>query len=445
MKELLNKIVSKGATDGEIFYKESYSKSIGFDNNLLKGSSEKQSTGVALRMIKDGKLSFSTSNDINKFDDLLENCLEINQFSSPAEFDFINKNSETEISIPENDILKLSDEKLIEDGRKIVSGITKEFPDVKAFVEFEINSNVVKIANTKGLSKDYRKDTLTFTAGCSFIKDNNFLTCYDMEFLLNSNYNVDASIASILDELKLSQNIVFPESGIYPVIFTPRFLNCSLIPLMLAVSGKSVTDGVSPLTNKVGTQIFDEKFTIVDEGTKIGAFNTTPFDDEGTPSQRNEIITGGNLKGFLHSLKTAKKMNVEPTGNGYKLGRFFPNPDFTAEPTPYVTNLHIKPGTVLFKDMIGNMKDGIIIDDVIGFFMGNLMNGEITGNIGTGYHVKNGKIVGRFSGKSINFNIYDLFKNNLVDLSSDTKNTPFFFSHGYTPSPYAMFKDLNIE
>lgn len=445
MEELLNKISLSGATDGEIYYKESKSKSISFENNLLKGSSESQSTGVGLRLIKDGKLSFSTSNDLNKFDNLIENCLEINPFSSPAEFEFINKNSENNISIPENDVLKLSDEKLIEDGRRFVSEITKEFPEVKAFASFDIDSTKVKITNTKGLCKEFKKDTLGLTAGCSFIKENNFLNCYDIQFLLNSNYDLDKIIASTLDELKLSQTIVNPESGIRPVIFTPKFLSSTLIPLMLAVNGKSVTDGVSPLSNKVGTQIFDEKFTIIDDGTKIGAINTRPFDDEGTPSQRNEIITNGNLKGFLHSLKTASKMNIEPTGNGYKLGRFFPTPELSADPAPYVTNLEIKPGTVLFNDMIADLKDGIIIDNVIGFFMGNLMNGELTGNIGTGYHVKNGKIVGRFSGKSVNFNIYDLFKNNLIDLSSDTKNTPFFFSHGFNPTPYAMFKDLNIE
>lgn len=445
MQELLNKINLSGATDGEIYYKESKSKSISFKNNFLKGLSESQSTGVGLRLIKDGKLSFSTSNNLNKFDNLIENCLEINPFSSPAEFEFINKNDENNISIPENDVLKLSDEKLIEDGRRFVAEITKEFPEVKAFASFDIDSTKVKIANTKGLYKEFKKDTLNFSAGCSFIKENNFLHCYDIQFLLNSNYNLDKMIANVLNDLKLSQTIVNPESGIRPVIFTPNFLASTLIPLMLAVNGKSVTDGVSPLSNKVGTQIFDEKFTIIDDGTKIGAINTRPFDDEGTPSQRNKIITNGNLNGFLHSLKTASKMKVEPTGNGYKLGRFFPNPELSADPAPYVTNIEIKPGTVLFNDMVADLKDGIIIDDVIGFFMGNLMNGELTGNIGTGYHVKNGKIVGRFSGKSVNFNIYDLFKNNLIDLSSDTKNTQFFFSHGFNPTPYAMFKDLNIE
>lgn len=444
MKDLLNKIVSNGATDGEIFYKETNSKTISFKSNILKGSSESQSTGVALRMIKDGKLSFSTSNDIDRFDAILENCLEINPFSSPVEFDFINKHNEESILIPENDVLELSDEKLIEDGRRIVSEITKEYSNVKTSVEFEINSSTVEIANTKGFAGQYKKDTLGFTAGCSFIKENSFLHCYDGQLLLNSNYDVDRMISYILDDLRISQNIVNPDSGVRPVIFTPKFLNCALIPLMLAVSGKNVTDGVSPLVKKVGTQIFDDKFTIIDDATRIGALNTTPFDDEGTPSQRTEVISNGNLKGFLHSLKTANKMNVEPTGNGYKLGRFFPKPELDAEPAPYVTNLHIQPGTSLLKDMISDLKDGIIIDDVIGFFMGNLMNGEITGNIGTGYHVQNGKIVGRFSGKSISFNIYELFKNNLVDLSSDTKNTPFFFMHGYNPTPYAMFKDLNI-
>ncbi|MCM1990695.1 TldD/PmbA family protein [Oceanirhabdus seepicola] len=445
MKDLLNNVISAGATDGEIFYKNSTRRNIEFDNNKLKGASLTQSTGVGLRMIKDGKLSFSTSTDLSKFDVLVKNCDEITPFSSPAEFEFINKSSNEDISIPENNIMELTDEQLIEDGNKIVSEITKEFPDVKVGVEFDINSSYVEICNTKGLSNNYKKDSINFSVGGSFIKDNNFINCYDGQLLLNSNYDVDAITASVSDKIKLSRNIVTLNSGSRPVIFTPNFLYSSLIPLILGVNGKSVELGMSPLSKKLGEQIFDERFTIVDDATRHGAFNTHPFDDEGTPSQRTEIIKNGHLQSFLHSLKTAKKLNMEPTGNGYKLGSFFPRPDLSAEPSPYVTNLHVEPGKVSFDDMVADLKDGVIIDSVIGFFMGNLFNGEITGSIDTGYHVKNGKIVGKIAGQSINFNIYDIFKNNLLDISSTTKNTPFFFFHGYNPAPYAMFKDINIE
>ncbi len=445
MKDLLNKVISTGATDGEIFYKDSTRRHIEFENNKLKAASLTQSTGVALRMIKDGKLSFSTSTDLSKFDKLVKNCDEMTPFSSPAEIEFINKSSDENISIPENDIMKLTDEQLIEDGNKIVSNLTKEFPDVKVGVEFDINSSYVEISNTKGFSNNYKKDSIIFSASGSFIKDNNFIECYDQQLLLTSNYDVDSITSSVSEKIKLSRNIVTLDSGARPVIFTPNFLYCSLIPLILGVNGKYIEAGASPLAKKIGEQIFDDRFTIIDDATRLGAFNTHPFDDEGTPSQRTEIIKNGHLQSFLHSLKTAKKLNMEPTGNGYKLGNFFPRPELSAEPAPYVTNLHVEPGKVSFNDMVSDLKDGIIIDSVIGFFMGNLFNGEITGSIDTGYHIKNGKIVGKIAGQSINFNIYDIFKNNLVDISSTTKNTPFFFFHGYNPAPYAMFKDINIE
>ncbi|KYH33977.1 metalloprotease TldD [Clostridium tepidiprofundi DSM 19306] len=445
MKNLLNKVISIGATDGEIYYKNSTKRNIAFANNNLKEVSFTQSTGVALRMIKDGKLSFSTSTDLNEFDNLVKSCDEITPFSSPAEFNFINKHSNEDISIPENNIMDLNDEQLIEDGKKIITDITKEFPDVKVGVEFDLNSSYVEICNSKGLLNSYKKDSLSFSVSSSFIKDNNFINFYDIQLLLNSNYDINAMTNSVLEQIRLCRNIVTLDSGPRPVIFTPNFLCCSLIPLMLGVNGKKVEEGSSPLAKKLGTQIFDERFTIVDDATRPGAFNTHPFDDEGTPSQRTEIIKNGRLQSFLHSLKTAKKLNMEPTGNGYKLGNFLPKHDISAEPSPYVTNLHVEPGKVSLHDMIADLKDGVIIDSVIGFFMGNIGNGEITGSIDMGYHVKNGKIVGKISGQSINFNIYDIFKNNLIDISSTTKNTPFFFFHGYNPIPYAMFKDINIE
>jgi len=80
-----------------------------------------------------------------------------------------------------------------------------------------------------------------------------------------------------------------------------------------------VEQGMSPLSKKLGQQIFDERLTIVDDATRHGGFNTHPFDDEGTPSQRTEIIKNGHLQSFLHSLKTAKKLSVNKLVNLLKL------------------------------------------------------------------------------------------------------------------------------
>ena len=445
MKELLNKVKLSGTTDGELFYKTSTKRSISFDNNNLKGSTMNQSTGVALRIVKDGKISTATSTDLNNFDNMIKNCEDMSPFSSSVEFEFVNKLQEESIVIPENSVMEISDERFIDDGNKIVSEITKEFNDVMVGAEFQVESTNIEICNTKGLYSGHKKDILTLGVYGSFIKDNKFIGCGQSKKLFNHNYNIDEMISNILEELRLCRTAAKPKLGRRTVIFTPEFLYCTLIPFVMGISGKNIMEGSSPLKEKLGKQIFDERFNIVDDATIFGGINTQPVDHEGIPCKRIEIIKNGCLQSFIHSLKTASKLNMEPTGSAYKMGRFFPTFDLTAEPSPYISNFYVEPGRVSFEDMVLGLKDGVIIDSVMGFMMGNLENGEITGSIGNGYEIENGKIVGMISGQSVNFNVYDIFKNNLVEISSTTRDTGFFYSYGSTPIPYAMFKDINIS
>ena len=114
-------------------------------------------------------------------------------------------------------------------------------------------------------------------------------------------------------------------------------------------------------------------------------------------------------------------------------------------PHPDITNWVMKPGNVKYKDMVSEIKDGIIIDNIMGIFMNNLENGDFAGNIGMGYVIKNGAIVGRLKDATINANIYDIFLNNIVALSDTSYKASFFDFIGTHLYPYIMLKDINIS
>ncbi len=74
------------------------------------------------------------------------------------------------------------------------------------------------------------------------------------------------------------------------------------------------------LKDKIGEKVASSKVTLVDDPFLEGGISTCSFDDEGVPTRVKNIIENGVFKGFLHSLKTAKKSKVNPTGNGFKAG-----------------------------------------------------------------------------------------------------------------------------
>jgi PmbA protein len=56
--------------------------------------------------------------------------------------------------------------------------------------------------------------------------------------------------------------------------------------------------------------------------------------------------------------------------------------------------------------MVEDMKEGLIVEEVMGAEQGNLLSGDFGGNVLLGYKVENGEIVGRVKDTMIAGNVY---------------------------------------
>ncbi len=66
-----------------------------------------------------------------------------------------------------------------------------------------------------------------------------------------------------------------------------------------------------------------------------------------------------------------------------------------SEPVPGISNLVMEEGKISFSEMIKDIKEGIIIDQVLGLGQGNIISGAFSNNVQLGYKIEKGKIVGR--------------------------------------------------
>jgi len=104
--------------------------------------------------------------------------------------------------------------------------------------------------------------------------------------------------------------------------------------------------------------------------------------------KRYPLIEKGEIKSFYYDLQTAGIAGVESTGNGLRTG-------LQSEPAPAISNLVMEEGKVSFSEMIKDIKEGIIIDQVLGLGQGNIISGAFSNNVQLGYKIEKGKIVGR--------------------------------------------------
>ena len=102
---------------------------------------------------------------------------------------------------------------------------------------------------------------------------------------------------------------------------------------------------------RLGRRFGPDELTVADQGD-LDYAGYIPFDDEGTPTRRNNLILNGILHSRLHSRETAAKLGEEPSGNARSISYLHP-------PIVRMTNTFIDNGTCTFDEMLAQVDDGI--------------------------------------------------------------------------------------
>jgi PmbA protein len=144
-----------------------------------------------------------------------------------------------------------------------------------------------------------------------------------------------------------------------PVVFDQQTAASLLGHLAAAVSGDAVYKGLSFLAGKLGQRIAPEIVTVVDDGRLDGGLASKPFDGEGLPTRRNVIAERGGLASYLCDSYTARKLGTASTGNASR--------SVGGVPHPAPTNFVLEPGTTSPQEIIGSVKSGFYVTELIGF------------------------------------------------------------------------------
>ncbi len=132
----------------------------------------------------------------------------------------------------------------------------------------------------------------------------------------------------------------------------------------------------------LGRRFGQDFLNVFDDGALPGLRGTHKYDDEGTPTRRNDLIKNGILVGRLHSRETAAKMGERPTGNARAI-------TYRHAPIVRMTNTAIENGTTSFADMIKDIKLGIYACDTYG---GNTELESFSFSAGYAHMIRDGQI-----------------------------------------------------
>ena len=231
-----------------------------------------------------------------------------------------------------------------------------------------------------------------------------------------------------IEYFRMAETIAPVESRSMPVIFTPEGFGAVLLSLGLALDGKNVLLGASPLRDKIGQQIAHPGFTLIDDPTIEFGPKTSAFDNEGTLRKVTPLVENGTLRNFIYDLDTAGRADTHPTGHGT-----------SRQPT----NLVMNPGEKSFDEMVSGIQEGLMVHEFLGLGQGNPINGEFSVNVFLGYKIENGKFAGRIKDVMLAGNAYSALKD-IAAISREREwvSGPYAYFTGLFP--YVQVRGLNV-
>jgi predicted Zn-dependent protease len=142
------------------------------------------------------------------------------------------------------------------------------------------------------------------------------------------------------------------EPGSYEVVLEPScVVNILSFLALYGFNGRAIEEGRSFV--RLGERQFDPGVTLADDVGHPSAIGV-PFDAEGTPKRRLELVRDGVTSAVLHDRRTARALDATSTGHAIAgAGAWGAIP----------SNLVIEPGSVSRDELIGGVERGLLVTD----------------------------------------------------------------------------------
>ena len=384
--ELLKIALDKGCDAAEVFAHETDSFSAEIIGQTIDSYSVSRSLSIGLRVCKDDREGYAhtllmeepevlVARAVSNAEVLEAGC--VNPMQVPVEY--------PPVAVPENPLAEMTVAQRIELAMELEKRVLSK--DDRCVRVSSNRTEVVKktthIANTLGLQASrcnvYASHGIKPLLEAGGEKREGYAVRYGTDSL-----DLDSWAENAVEDAARKFGASPVHSGLYPVVLEKHAASELLNGFRTVFSGESAQKGLSRLKEREGEAVAASCVSIADD--PLMSFNPRPFDDEGVPSVRTEIVEHGMLKTLLHSLKTAGKAGCASTSNGGRASAVSP-----VEVMP--SNLYILPGEQSFEQLLNDMGEGLVIRNFSGLHVGmDPISGDFSLLAGGWLRLQNGEL-----------------------------------------------------
>jgi PmbA protein len=185
-----------------------------------------------------------------------------------------------------------------------------------------------------------------------------------------------------------------------PVVFDPRVGGSLVGHLLGAITGSAIARKTSFLLGREDELIFSEEITIRDNPHKLRGLRSKIFDGEGVATRASDLVANGRLTGWLMDSASARQLGLQPTGHASR--------GVGGPPGASATNVDLLPGSVSRDSLLGDIKRGLYVTELIGQGV-NPVTGDYSRGA-SGFIIENGEIAAPVAEITIAGNLIEMFR-----------------------------------
>jgi len=288
---------------------------------------------------------------------------------------------------------------------------------------FDIKTTVTAICNSLGTEQYFDETTAHLTLTVS---DKDGRSGWSQGFSRDiEQIEIEDIAGTAVRKVMRSKTPATLPAGQYTVILEEAAVASLLLFLaFLGFGGKTLVQGRSFMSRKIGETITGENITIIEDPFNP-AIRHIPFDYEGVPKRRVILIENGTARGGVYNRYYAKKAGVESTGHALP-----PNNPYG----PYPKAMVMSPGEATMEEMIASTERGILITHFWYMNFLNPMRTMVTASTRDGtLLIENGEIKAPLKDMRIAQSILEAFANCEM-MTTERRLCPQFGAWMYVPA-----------
>ena len=393
VREVLDRALSRGGDFAELFFEQREGTSLVREEGRIVRTSAGRDRGVGLRVIRDDSTWFANGNAVDPASllalaDQLAEGVGSSRTTGPAPFEV----EELPPLVPVEtwpDTVPVSElAARLELADRVARGTDERVVQVTAVVR--TTRREILVANSDGRLVVERTPYVTFNCQVVAREGEELRSGYQAdsatrgwEFLGEDVVERVAGEAARIACLQLGAAPA--PSGTMPVVLSSRAGGTMIHEACgHGLEADFYLKNLSIYSGKLGRKVASEKVTVIDDGTLPGRRGSNRVDDEGEPTRRVVLIDRGVLVGLLQSRDTARKLGMEPTGNGRR-------ESFRHLPIPRMRNTFIAPGDDDPEEIVASVEDGLYVADMGGGEV-DIVSGNFVFHCLEAYRIRDGRI-----------------------------------------------------